>query len=247
VSKFEGQIDAILERRNATIPASESGTWRDEIANRIGIDLKLIEELHNHLSNTEPAILTATELLARWFFAWLAAESWRVDAVVGHRMPADLRAEFEQADLFGGALADAVWGWMSGETLVTLNTRLGGNPMKPGPALKARKFVLRVIPDLAFASGLVTQIKRGQMDEGGDIAMPLALATFGLCVRDGVPSPEVAALRATNSAERWSRQKAISLWGDIEAFTEPRDNTESFGRTKTRVIEGLRAFREKET
>ena len=46
-------------------------------------------------------------------------------------MPSDVRAEFEKANLFGGALADVVWGWMSGETLTALNARLGGNVAKP--------------------------------------------------------------------------------------------------------------------
>ena len=163
-------------------------------------------------------------------------------------MPIDLRAEFDKADLFGSTLGDAVWGWMSGEPLIALNGRLGGNAAKPGKAFKARKFVLRIIPDLSFAAGLVTQIKRKQLEEAGETEMPLALATFGLCVRDGAPSPEVAALRVTNSAERWSRQRVIRLWTDIEKYTAPREEeTESFAWTKVRVTDGLKSFRHADT
>ena len=207
-----------------------------------GISVELIEELHNHLL-VDTATFSNTEDLVRWFFAWLGSEPRRLDAVLSHRMPSDVRAEFEQADLFGGALADAVWGWMSGETLIALDVRLGGNSAKPGKVLKARKFVVKVIPDLAFAAGLVTQIKRRQLEEQTQQEMPLIVATFGLCVREGTPSPEVAALRVTNSAERWSRQKAISLWKDIESFTASREDLETFARTKERVIEGYRNYR----
>jgi hypothetical protein len=240
--RFEREIDTILQRRSAVVPASEATTWRDELAYRTGITAELIEELHNQLF-VDLATFNTTEHLVRWFFGWLGSEPRRIDAVVSHRMPADVRAEFDHADLFGGALADAVWGWMSGETLIALNTRFGGNGANPGKVLKARKFVLRVIPELAFAAGLVTQIRRRQLEEETHHEMPLILATFGLCVREGAPSPEVAALRVTNSAERWSRQKGISLWNDIESFTAPRNSTETFGRTKDRVTEGFRNSR----
>jgi hypothetical protein len=241
-NRFEKEIESILQRRNAIVPTSEATTWRDELAYRTGITVELIEELHNHLL-VDAVGFTNTEDLVRWFFGWLGSKPQRIDAVVSHRMPSDVRAEFEQADLFGGALADAVWGWMSGESLIALNVRLGGSSAKPGKVLKARKFVVKVIPDLAFAAGLVTQIKRRQLEEETHQDMPLTLATFGLCVREGAPSPEVAALRVTNSAERWSRQKGISLWKDIESFTAPREDVETFGRTKDRVTEGFRNYR----
>ena len=125
---------------------------------------------------------------------------------MSHRMPAEVRAEFEKADLFGGALADVVWGWMSGETLTALNARLGGNVAKPDKVPKARKFVTRVIPAPRIRCRLgytnKTSTVRGRRDESkhacdhrGFWALVLSRNARSCC------------RRGCRLADRWSRQR----------------------------------------
>jgi hypothetical protein len=71
----------------------------------------------------------------KWFFGWLG-ENNRAIAVLSHRLPPSWRDQNQQ--LFGGKLTEIVWAWMSGETLLQLDIRLGGKRDKPGRCLAAR-------------------------------------------------------------------------------------------------------------
>jgi hypothetical protein len=178
----------------------------------------------------------------RLFKHALSADEQRLKAVFGHRLGIDDRTALGQAELFGGALADTVWAWMSGETLSALNVRCGGNPANPGTCSKARKFV-RLVPDLAFAAGLATRVRRKQLEEAGDERMPLTLAALALCVREGAAEPEIAALRLHSAGHPTSRHGLRELWSEIRVFAPPRDEYESFGRTRTRVETALTRHR----
>ncbi len=127
---------------------------------------------------------------------------------------------------------------MSGESLIALNTRLGGKT-KPGKYDKARKFVLKIIPDLAYAAGLATRIRRLQIEEHGG-EMPLELAILALCIREGLAKPEIAALRINLMERPMSRRALNELWEQINGFARASTPTETFGRTMLRV---RRAYR----
>lgn len=236
--KFEALIARTLVKRTELEPVVLAETWRDEMAYRTGIAVEFIDALHLELLTKAETPPVDTEGWVRWFFVWLGTDERWVKSVFGHRLTDKQQTELVSGDLFGGRLADAVWGWMSGETLLTLNTRLGGNPQKPGKCDKARKFVLKMIPDLAFAAGLATRIRRGQIDENGG-SMPSTLATLALCIREGLGFPELAALRTNLVAQPMSRIGLRTLWGKLAPFVSPRTPDENFGTTRRRVSSAL--------
>lgn len=237
-AKFEALISRTLSRRNELEPVVLAETWRDEMAYRTGIAVEFIEALHLELLTKTANPPADTEGWVRWFFVWLATDERWVKSVFGHRLSERQQKELFGGDLFGGRLADAVWGWMSGETLTSLNIRLGGNATKPGKCDKARKFVLKMIPDLAFAAGLATRIRRGQIDETGG-SMPITLATLALCIREGLANPELAALRTTLGSTAMSRIALRTLWAKLSAFAPPMTSDEKFGRTRLRISQAL--------
>jgi hypothetical protein len=237
-TKFEALISRTLARRSELEPVVLAETWRDEMAYRTGIAVEFIEALHIELLTKTENPPADTEGWVRWFFVWLGTDARWVKSVFGHRLTEKQQAELSSGDLFGGRLADAVWGWMSGETLLTLNRRLGGNARNPGKCEKARKFVLKMIPDLAFAAGLATRIRRGQIDETGG-CMPLTLATLALCIREGLPHPELAALRTNLAGSPMSRVALKALWGKLSAFASRRTSDEKFGTTRRRISAAL--------
>jgi len=232
--RFQELVAQTLEQRADLAPLSEAETWRDDLAHRTGIALELIDELHEQLILRFESPLTETEEWIRWFFDWLGSSDYWVDALLGHRLSPALRDDLGQGDLFGSRLAEIVWSWMSGETLRQLNTRLGGKANNPGKCSKARKFVLKLVPELAFAAGLATRIRRHQIEEAGEGDMPLTLATLGLCVREGLPEPEVAALRLITSGAE-SRQSLLRQWNLIRHHAPTRTVNETFSRTRRRV------------
>lgn len=236
--RFEAQISRTLARRTELEPVVLAETWRDEMAYRTGIAVEFIDALHLELLTKIENPPEDIEGWVRWFFVWLGADERWVKSVFGHRLSERQQAELSHGDLLGGSLADAVWGWMSGETLLTLNIRLGGNAQRPGKCDKARKFVLKMIPDLAFAAGLATRIRRGQIEEGGGI-MPLTLATLALCIREGLDHPELAALRTNLAVSPMSRIALKVLWKKIRPFAPPITPDEKFGTTRQRVSVAL--------
>lgn len=233
-TRFNAIIERTLLRRVELEPQVRAETWRDEMAYRTGVPIEFIEALHSALLLEGHNLPETTEAWVRWFFTWLRSDARWLEAVFGHRLTKKLREDIAQSDLFGGTLADAVWGWMSGETLLVLDRRLGGKPDKPGKCDQARKFVLKMIPDLAFAAGLLTRIHRGQIDEY-DGAMPLSLATLALCIREGLSQPELAALKLHLGAQPMSRASIRAIWAKIENFAPRRDPDEKFGVTRRRI------------
>ncbi len=235
---FEKLIALTIKRRSEMDPLAGDETWRDELAYRTGVPLEFVEDLHRELLRVCENPPESTEGWVRWFFGWLGSDQSRLDAVFGHRLPPNLRADLSQGDLLGGKLSDAVWGWMSGETLLVLNTRLGGKVARPGKCEKARKFVLKMIPDLAFAAGLATRVRRAQLEDS-DEQLPLVLATLALCVREGLAEPELAALKINQAPTIQSRIRVMTDWSQVRRFASRRRGTETFGTTRQRVREAL--------
>ncbi len=239
-AKMDARINYALQRREEIEPPEHEETWRDELAYRTGISIEFIEALHSELllKHGQNLLPASTEEWVRWFFGWLASNARRMEMIFGHRLPENLQEELTQSDFFGGKLAECVWGWMSGETLIQLNRRLAQSKSNPGKCDAARKFVLKLIPDLAFASGLVTRIWRNHIEETEGI-MPLDLAAFSVCVKEGFNAPELLALRFNQGATPMSRADIRWLWKRIQPFTRNGAEDETFGRTRRRVQDGF--------
>lgn len=236
---FEEKIVRAIAQQRELVPLSQAGDWRDDLAARTGVAVEFIIALDSEITRIAGQLPQNTEGWVRWFFGWLAGDAHRLEAVLGHRLPQDDRDALEQGDLFGGALADAVWAWMSAESLLAINVRCGGKPDKPGTCNKARKFV-RLVPDLAFAIGLATRVHRKQLGESDADTMPLVLAALAFCVREGAAEPEIAALRQLVKPP-CSRSQLQSLWSEIASFAPPRGEYERFGQTKRRVERALQS------
>lgn len=236
---FEEKIVRAIAQQRELVPVSQAGDWRDDLAARTGVAVDFIIALDTELTRIAAQPPQNTEGWVRWFFGWLAGDAQRLEAVLGHRLPQDAREALEQGDLFGGTLADTVWAWMSAEPLLAIEVRCGGKADKPGTCNKARKFV-RLVPDLAFAIGLATRVRRKQLEQAGNDAMPLVLGALALCVREGAAEPEIAALRQFVE-QPCSRSQLQSLWTEIAPFASPRGEHERFGQTRARVDGALHA------
>jgi hypothetical protein len=236
---FEEKVARAIAQQRELVPLAEDGGWRNDLSARTGVEVDFIVALDAELVRIFEEPPSNTEGWVRWFFGWLSADAGRLQAVLGHRLPQDARESLQQGDLFGGGLADTVWAWMSGETLLKLNLRCGGKVKNPGACNKARKMV-RLMPDLAFAIGLATRVRRKQLEAAGQGVMQLVLASLALCVREGAAEPEIAALRQLVPPP-CSRLQLNALWAEIASTTEPRNEFERFTETKDRVGRALEA------
>jgi hypothetical protein len=102
-----------------------------------------------------------------------------------------LRGEYAAPRLF--ALLE---GWMQGQTLGEMEHAFGTNLDQVGKCESAREFVLRVVPELAYLFSAPAQILRAlQAERGDEVEIPVALATLGVCVKEGFDRVEKFALR----------------------------------------------------
>lgn len=236
---FEKRVAVAVARRKDLVPQKTADAWLDELAYQTGVPVEIIGELSRELSRFGDKLPTDTEKLVRWFFGWLVHDVRRFSGILAHRIPKKLLDDIEEGDLFGGKFVEAIWGWMNGETLLQLNVRLGGNATNPGSCQEARKFVLRMIPDLAYAAGLATKIQRKHIESDVLVEMPVALASLALCVREGRNSPELAALGTAAAYRELSRQELMRRWAKIRPNVKNGDQFETFGRTRKRVLEAV--------
>jgi hypothetical protein len=238
-AKFEARVAGAVARRKELVPQNTADAWLDELAYQTGVAVEIIGELSQEMIRLSDKLPTDTENLVRWFFGWLVKDTKRFHGVLAHRIPKKLLDDLEQGDLFGGKFVDTIWAWMSGETLLQLNVRLGKKTKTPGNCLDARRFVLRMVPDLAYAAGLATKLRRKHIESDVCTEMSTALATLALCVREGRSSPEIAALGLSPGFELLSRQELGRRWIKTEALVRAGDSVEPFFRTRKRVMEGI--------
>jgi hypothetical protein len=145
---FEERIAFAAQRRRELAPTGAAHTWLDELAYQTGVPFEFILELNDAILAVIPNAPQSTNEWVRWLFTWVGEEASRIDAVIGQRLPQKLFQDF-QGDLFGNKLVELVQAWLAGETLLQLNIRLGGDRAKPGKCILARRFVLKMVPELS--------------------------------------------------------------------------------------------------
>jgi hypothetical protein len=90
-------------------------------------------------------------------------------------------------------LANLLSKWMAGASLASIEAAFGTPADCLGHCEKAREFVLRIVPDLAYLYGLLPQIYTALFSI--ELTPPLALGTIGSVVREGFDCTEKLALR----------------------------------------------------
>lgn len=125
--------------------------------------------------------------------------------------------------------------WMAGQPLVKLEAEYRSKTTGLGECRKARHFVTRLIPDLAFLAGLpglLLAARRKSVSD--DSPVPIILATLGAMVREGCDSPESLAMRM-NCGRGVSRVGARREFERVKHLVPATAGPETFERTRERV------------
>lgn len=125
---------------------------------------------------------------------------------------------------------------MAGATLLTIEIAMGGSPTKLGKCDAARNFLLRLVPELAFAFGLPLQVLRAMRKNAGeDTDFPgLGLATLSSCVREGFDFSEKLALRQALNV-RTSRVAVHKKFDSIRVALPPSPGVEDLAMAVERI------------
>ena len=185
------------------------------IAATIGLPLSVVSSLAEHLASAPLAMQTSVTKWRRWFFKWLAADPSLLDQILRrddldtlfgmHFKRMDLSTQ--RSDFAVPRLGKLTRRWMNGRPLRDLEVALGVDPTKLKTCDGARKFVIRIVPSLAYACSLPAILKQHSTTaDRSDVGLlPPQLAQFSVCVRHGFDTHEKAALHHLLRAERLSR------------------------------------------
>ena len=122
--------------------------------------------------------------------------------------------------------------WMAGATLAALELVAGTAPNRLGKCETAREFVLRIVPELSYLYGILPQLYATLFAIESEV--PIALATLGAAVREGVDQPEKVALRQIRS-RRLNRIAVHREYQLIAGHVSPGGPTEAFSDLVDRV------------
>jgi hypothetical protein len=132
---------------------------------------------------------------------------------------------------------------MSGVPLCRLEEEFLGRRDRLGHCENARRFVSRIMPDLAFISGLPARLLATRRKATGDDApIPTVLVTLGGIVREGCDSPESLATRL-NCGRTVSRVASRRIFDSIKTYIPPGNPHEDFEETRQRIRQADAAFK----
>jgi superfamily II DNA or RNA helicase len=234
--------------------------WIEELAAKTGASSSFITALVDNYS-TAPRSSSQAEVWLTWLLNLLSHEDDSFDiflrpetmARVFGRAITSIEDSAAQRMLARESIRHIVGLWFSGKTLIELEKEIAAwiaalegavaRPTSPHKKVKrARRFVLRVIPDIAFLSGILVQVGQKIATEKGE-AVPRMLRFIPSLIRKGIPTAYHYALNGnaetgarTNLAAEFMK---ISEYVDMNAY----DDWETIS-DKVRTARGLAGFRD---
>lgn len=244
---IESRLSRVLALRKAD-NATVALTWVAQLAAATGVSQSLITDLGQTLSSSQFPSPASTVQWRDWFLSWLKFYPHHVpnlirpstlNSVLGEGYNI-LATDFDRGNYILDYIMEPLKSWMDGSTLAAIELDFGKSPSRVGKCDSARDFVLRMIPELAFAFGLPLQVvrsmKKGAADE--KVAPGLGLSALSACVRGGFDVAEKLALRQALTV-RNSRVAVHARYLSLQQHIAPATVTEDFGMVVGRIRTAL--------
>lgn len=240
----QSRIQSAIAFQKKQSPESDLSTDEVQISSTLGIPLSVVVALSKDLTDIVVSENTSITSWSEWMFDWLESDS----ALFGSILRTDSLNE-----LFGTSFAKLVeledrsefaipklrnltYLWMIGCPLSKLELALGTNQANLKTCTGARKFVLRVIPELSYFFGMPAILQqRRNLSNGVEAELPPALAKFSRCVREGLKSHEQAALGQLLYEARFSRRQLHQRFALLEPYLDVSTMDNTWRETLSRV------------
>ncbi len=217
----------------------------NQVAASLGLSMELVKQLSAALENDGPERDATIPTWRKWFFRWLSNNPELIELVFRPETLADLfgKKKYEALDTAQKKAAMAlpilgklVWLWMKGEPLKELELALGTAPKNLKTCIGARRFVLKVIPELSFLFGLPALLhERSQAIEESPKPLPAAMSQLGRCVKNGFNFHEKAALNVHLRRARLTRREIHQNFAALKPHLAPSSAGETWEQTLDRV------------
>ena len=244
-------INHALRARGKLQELDEEPDWADKMAANYGAPSEVLRELKTRLETSPPSGRTTLDWFM-WTSAWLRdrpiliSQMTRRDSLDGY-MGEPFKSLEDDGDR-GQFAADVVLAslrmWIGGQTLAELQ-KLKQTVQQPKHCEQARRFVLRVLPELAYVFSLPELVRRHLAAEDWSLEMDelasVELEKLGSCVREGYETVEKLALAKFRGSST-SRVGVHRQWADMEWWISAKVPGETWPELFERVKKSVQEY-----
>lgn len=238
----QDRLAAAVAHQAKEKPESEDDLVKHQVAATLGIALPVMERLSDALANADDNHTVAD--WRRWFFKWIGKNGVLFDQVFRRETIDDLFGkpvkELEDSkDRCKAALPylkKLTKLWMQGKPLSDLELALDTPADKLKTCIGARKFVLRVLPELSYLFGVPALLRQRQSaDDDEPVILSPALTKLNACVRRGYHSYDQAALGYELRAEKLSRRQLHARFKELKPYIHAAVENETWEQAIDRI------------
>jgi hypothetical protein len=232
-------------------PDDEAGALR-KVAAKLGLPEGVLRELRRALEEDGPTEDSALPDWCDWLFEWLEAHPDHMFRLIRQDTLEYLFGSTFKSLEDNGARAEfaipllraALAAWMSGATLKAIQSLLPGRTQERKRSTGARKFVIRVVPDLAHIFGAVADLlNRAAEGDAPAVTPPPAAELLNVSIRRGYPNAEMAAFAAyiQSGGSRLARREVHRRFDEIKDHLDGRPQGETIEQLSRRVEHAIEA------
>jgi hypothetical protein len=237
---FEARVQRALETRQKLFPAPDGKVWISHLSRAMGYTPTVLQSCFAAIFEAydgNRSVMSWVEWLLSWamedkerffFFVSPARFEDAIPTKAGRGGP--LRTYEEMASITKQCVAL----WMGGSPLNKIQAVLKPHDAS-GYCIDARKFAIRLIPDLSYIAGLPGLILR-QSIISGDVTgkIPTRLLVLASCVREGFDLTEKLAMKVVRR-NKYTRVGCHKLFFELSSRVELGGPAEEFASTIKRI------------
>lgn len=199
---FESQVDNFLERRKQLDDLAEDILWTKEVSFKTGVDPNLILELSESIEDEDfdKFINFSVSEYIDWFFKWLGKDERYLNRVFTKPTTRDqirkacgmqLSKSHSDTEILEKIhiVSNILINYVEGKNMKELNDIIP-DPKTPDKSIyliKARSFILRLVPELSFSLGLLSFItlEKAKQKKIADEEISDNIRVLASCIREG--------------------------------------------------------------
>lgn len=242
--KLNDRINLAIAARRKMQELDKDPNWADRLAANYGVRSDVLRELRRRLEVSPPDGRQVLDWFA-WTSEWLKERPILISQMIRRESLDDyMGAKFSEIedDLERGRLAvdivlSSLKAWISGKTLVDIQ-KINPPNRKSQHLVQARRFVLRVLPEMAYLFSLPELVRHYVGEDEFSLVMEnlasVHLEKLGSCVRAGFDSVEKLAL-SRYRGKSFSRIRVHAQWEDMEWWMSSPPINESWKDVLNRI------------
>ncbi len=140
--------------------------WYDQLASASGLESELIRQLEQDLIEDLPNLHTPIEYIT-WLVEWISESFDRlVKFIRVESLERTFKGDFtrlnelEKINYFKTTATGALTLWMQGSSLKEIELQVGTPENRLEKCNKARQFVIRIVPEIAYSAGVLAHVYR---------------------------------------------------------------------------------------